>query len=71
MTASYGPTSMRIKHDLGILDIFRQTQKLTMLTLGIGTIFIDQLLTFQIFKTVHTKLPSKSSTAYHQISEVL
>jgi hypothetical protein len=47
-------------------DLF-QTQQYTVLTLGTCTIFIDKLPTFQ---KVHTVLASKSSTVYHQISEV-
>jgi hypothetical protein len=47
-----------------------QTQQYTVLTLGIRTIFIDQLPTF-IFKEVHIMMASKSSTVYHQIWEVL
>jgi hypothetical protein len=34
----------------------------TVLTLGIGIIFVDQLPTFHVFKRVHTVLASKCST---------
>jgi hypothetical protein len=44
-----------------------QTQKYTVLTQGIGTIFTDQLQTFHVFKKVHSMLASRSSTGYHQI----
>jgi hypothetical protein len=44
---------------------FIQTQQYTVLTLGIRTIFTDQLPTFHVFKKVHTMLASKSSTAYN------
>jgi hypothetical protein len=40
-------------------NIFRQTQQYTVLTLGMGTIFIDQLPTFHVFKKVHTMLAIK------------
>jgi len=40
------------------------------LTLGLGTIFIDQLPTFHVFKKVHIMLASESSTVYHQIWKV-
>jgi hypothetical protein len=52
-------------------NIFRQTQQYTMVTLGIGAIFIEQLPTFHVFKNVHIMLASKSSTVYHEISEDL
>jgi hypothetical protein len=44
-----------------------QTQQYTVLTLGIGIIFIDQVPTFNFFKKVHIMLASESSTVYHQI----
>jgi hypothetical protein len=43
----------------------------TVSTLRIGNIFIDQLPNFHVFKKVHSMLALKSSTVYHQISEVL
>jgi len=41
-------------------------QQYTVLTLGIGTIFTDQLPTFHVFKKVHTMLASKFSAGYYQ-----
>jgi hypothetical protein len=35
---------------------FRQTQQYIVLTLGIGTIFTDQLLAFHVLKKLHTML---------------
>jgi hypothetical protein len=42
-----------------------QTQQCTVLTLGIGTTFINQLPIFHVFKNVHTVLASKSSRVYN------
>jgi len=39
--------------------------------MGIGSIFIDQLSTFHVLKKVQPMLASKSSTVYHEVSEVL
>jgi hypothetical protein len=52
-------------------EFLTKIQQYTVLKLGAGTIFIDQLPTFPVFKKVHTMLASKSSTVNNQISEVL
>jgi hypothetical protein len=43
----------------GMKNMFRQTQQYTVLTLGIGTMFTDQLPTFHVLKKVHTMMASK------------
>jgi hypothetical protein len=58
-------------YQVGRNSIKSQIHRHTVLTLGIGIVFIGQLLTVHVLKKVHPMLALKSSTVYHQISEVL